>query len=97
MLAQTAKNFEVLLIDDGSTDGSGKLCEEYAAQDARIRVLHKENGGQGTARDMGLDHAQGEYICYLDSDDEMLPALRGAHTYEEFWKNFRKAKYESVP
>lgn len=139
VLAQTAKTFEVLLVDDGSTDGSGKLCEEYAAQDARIRVFYKENGGQGTARDMGLDHAQGEYICYLDSDDEMLPgllenalrmarehdadivcygyykqfldgngrpvsrsgpnlpALSGAYTYEEFWQNFRKAKYESVP
>lgn len=73
--AQTWQEFELLLVDDGSTDGSGQLCDEYAAQDARIRVLHKENGGQGSARDLALQHARGEYICYLDSDDEILPSL----------------------
>lgn len=73
--AQTWQDFELLLVDDGSTDDSGQLCDEYAAQDARIRVLHKENGGQGSARDLALQHARGEYICYLDSDDEILPSL----------------------
>ena len=61
--AQTWQDFEVWLVDDGSTDGSGELCDEYAAKDARIHALHKENGGQGSARDLGLDHAKGEYIC----------------------------------
>ena len=73
--AQTWQDFEVWLVDDGSTDGSGPLCDELAVKDARIHVLHKENGGQGLARDLGLDHAQGEYICYVDSDDEVLPNL----------------------
>lgn len=137
--AQTWQDFEVWLVDDGSTDGSGELCDEYAVKDARIHALHKENGGQGSARDLGLDHARGEYICYVDSDDEVLPdllenalrtareadadvvvygyykqfldkdgsalrrsgpnlpALSGVYTYEEFWQDFRKAKYESVP
>lgn len=137
--AQTWQDFEVWLVDDGSTDGSGELCDEYAVKDARIHALHKENGGQGSARDLGLDHARGEYICYVDSDDEVLPdllenalrtareadadvvvygyykqfldkdgsalrrsgpnlpALSGVYTYGEFWQDFRKAKYESVP
>mgnify|MGYP001341917040 CR=1 FL=1 len=73
--AQTWQDFEVWLVDDGSTDGSGELCDEYAVKDARIHALHKENGGQGSARDLGLDHARGEYICYVDSDDEVLPDL----------------------
>ena len=75
--AQTWQDFEVWLVDDGSTDGSGELCDEYAVKDARIHALHKENGGQGSARDLGLDHARGEYICYVDSDDEVLPDLLG--------------------
>lgn len=66
---QTYPNLEILLVDDGSTDRSGALCEEYAAQDERIRVFHKENGGPSEARNMGIRQANGEYFCFLDSDD----------------------------
>ena len=69
ILAQTFTDFELLLIDDGSTDCSGKICDEYAAKDSRVRVFHKENGGVSSARNMGLDNAQGEWITFVDSDD----------------------------
>lgn len=69
ILAQTFTDFELLLIDDGSKDGSGKICDEYAAKDSRVRVFHKENGGVSSARNVGLDNAQGEWIAFVDSDD----------------------------
>lgn len=69
ILAQTFQNFEVLLIDDGSPDNSGKICDEYAKKDSRVRVFHKENGGVCSARNVGLDNATGEYIAFVDSDD----------------------------
>ena len=69
VLAQTYKDFELLLIDDGSKDSSGTICDEYAAQDARVKVFHKENGGVSSARNVGLDHARGEWIMHLDGDD----------------------------
>ena len=69
ILAQTFTDFEVLLIDDGSKDGSGKICDEYSAKDSRIRVFHKENGGVSSARNLGLRNAQGEWIIFIDSDD----------------------------
>ena len=72
VLSQTYKDFELLLIDDGSTDSSGSICDEYAAQDARVRVFHKENGGVSSARNLGLDNAQGKYLMFLDSDDFWL-------------------------
>lgn len=71
VITQTYENLEILLIDDGSTDGSGKICDEYAQKDARIKVIHKENGGVSSARNMGLDLAQGEYIAFIDSDDRV--------------------------
>lgn len=73
ILSQSFTDFELLLVDDGSTDGSGAICEAYADKDDRIRVFHKENGGVSSARNLGLDEAKGEWICFVDSDDEMLP------------------------
>lgn len=69
LLAQTFTDFEILLIDDGSPDHSGIICDEYAAKDSRIRVFHKENGGVSSARNIGLDKSNGEWIVFVDSDD----------------------------
>lgn len=72
ILAQTYTDFELLLIDDGSADSSGAICDKYAEQDSRVRVFHKENGGVSSARNMGLDNAKGEWIAFVDSDDWVL-------------------------
>lgn len=69
ILAQEYKDFELLLIDDGSKDNSPAICDEYATKDDRVRVFHKENGGVSSARNVGLDYAQGEWITFIDSDD----------------------------
>lgn len=69
ILAQTYLNFELLLVDDGSPDNSGRICDEYALSDARVKVFHKENGGVSSARNLGIDNAQGEYLVFVDSDD----------------------------
>ena len=66
---QTYKNLEIILVDDGSTDNSSRICDEYALQDKRIKVIHKENGGVSSARNFGLNIAKGEYIGFVDSDD----------------------------
>ncbi len=68
---QTYKSLEIILVDDGSTDSSGDICDKYAALDNRIIVRHKVNGGQGSARNLGLDICKGDYITFLDSDDYM--------------------------
>lgn len=69
ILNQSYSNFELLLINDGSTDTSDDICEEFAEKDERIKVFHKENGGASSARNLGIDNAKGEYICFVDSDD----------------------------
>lgn len=69
ILAQTYTDFELILVDDGSPDRSGSICDAYAQQDARIRVIHKENGGVSTARNAGMKEAKGEWITFIDSDD----------------------------
>lgn len=73
ILRQSYTDFELLLIDDGSTDGSPALCDGFAAADGRVKVLHRANGGPSSARNAGLEQAAGKYITFADSDDELLP------------------------
>ena len=75
VLAQTYRDFELILVDDGSTDGSDVLCDRLAVRDARIRVIHKPNGGVASARNAGLDAVQGDYIGWIDSDDLISPIM----------------------
>lgn len=69
LLAQTYTNLEILLVDDGSTDSSGEICDEYAVKDDRVRVVHQQNQGAAGARNKGLNLASGEYVAFVDSDD----------------------------
>ncbi len=69
ILAQTYKDFELILVDDGSPDNSGAICDEYAKKDSRIKVIHKQNGGVSSARNAGIEIAKGEFINFVDSDD----------------------------
>ncbi|WP_313114945.1 glycosyltransferase family 2 protein [Aequorivita sediminis] len=71
ILNQKFNNLELILINDGSTDSSGHICDDYALNDRRIRVFHQENKGQGSARNLGLKHANGTYIIFVDSDDAL--------------------------
>lgn len=73
ILNQTYKNIEIILINDGSTDGSKELCDEIAKKDDRIMVIHKENGGVSETRNIGIDKSKGEYISFVDSDDYITP------------------------
>ena len=75
ILAQTYKNLEIILADDGSEDCSGLICDEYAQKDKRIKVIHKQNGGQQEARNAGIAVAQGELIGFVDSDDWIEPQM----------------------
>jgi len=79
--AQTYQNLEILLVDDGSTDGSGALCDELAKVDSRIRVFHKQNGGSSSARNLGIAEAKGTYVGFVDSDDYISDNM-----YELLWK-----------
>lgn len=69
ILAQTFTDFELILVDDGSKDNSGKICDEYAVKDSRVRVFHQENSGVAAARNNGIKNSNGEYICFVDADD----------------------------
>lgn len=83
--AQTYRRLEIILVDDGSTDGTGELCDELAREDDRIRVYHKENGGSSSARNLALKYAAGEYIGFVDSDDYVEPDM-----YEELLKAIQR-------
>lgn len=71
ILSQTFTDFELILVDDGSQDRSGDICDDYAQKDSRIKVIHKENGGAGSARNAGLDKSRGAYIMFVDPDDKL--------------------------
>lgn len=85
--SQTYQNLEILLVDDGSTDGTGQLCDELAKEDERIRVLHKENGGSSSARNLAIEQAKGEYLGFVDSDDYIEPDM-----YERLYEGIVKYK-----
>ena len=75
VIAQTFSDWELILVDDGSTDRSGAICDEYAAKDARVRVIHKENSGQADSRNIALRMARADLIGYVDSDDWIEPDM----------------------
>ena len=75
ILAQTYENLEILLVDDGTKDNSGAICDAYARQDARVKAIHKKNGGLSSARNAGIDAATGEYLSFVDSDDWIEPDM----------------------
>lgn len=77
LLAQTHKNIEIIMVDDGSTDNSGKICDEFAKIDGRIKVIHQRNAGVSAARNAGIEIATGDYIGFVDSDDYVLEEMYG--------------------
>ena len=87
LLAQSFRNWEIILVDDGSTDASGRLCDEFAREYPNVRVIHKTNGGLASARNQGLCHARGEYVAFVDSDDYVDP-----DTYEVLHRKCRDSK-----
>lgn len=91
ILAQDFGDYEIILVDDGSTDECGCLCDEWTKKDNRIKVIHKENAGLGYARNTGLYVAQGEYVFFVDSDDYIRPC-----TLSKVWKVIQKDKSEAI-
>ncbi|MEG1311454.1 MAG: glycosyltransferase [Romboutsia sp.] len=85
IINQTINDIEIILVNDGSTDNSGEIADNYAKNDQRIKVIHKENGGQGSARNKGIDIAKGEYIGFVDSDDWV-----DLDMYEKLYKNAKE-------
>ncbi len=107
ILGQTYSNLEVFLVDDGSPDHCGAICDAYAGRDARVKVIHKENGGLSDARNVAIDVARGEYITFVDSDDyvaetyvETLYRLVGKYGCEisvVLWQSFVEGSMPEVP
>ena len=89
LLEQTYKNIEIILVDDGSPDSCGKICDEYAAKDSRIKVIHQQNSGVAAARNAGLQEASGEYIGFVDPDDWVEPQM-----YERLLSRLKTANAE---
>ena len=73
VMEQSLSDWELILVDDGSTDGSAGICDGFVAADPRIRAFHKQNGGVSSARNLGLDEARGEWLAFLDADDRFYP------------------------
>lgn len=105
LINQTYKNIEIICVDDGSTDSSGRICDEYALKDSRIVVVHKENGGLSSARNTGNSYITGEYLMYLDSDDwidlntcEVALSIAKQHNADiVFWNYIREFANSSQP
>ena len=91
LIHQTLQEIEIILVDDGSTDSSPKICDEYSKKDSRIKVIHKQNAGLGMARNTGLDVATGEYVGFVDSDDFV-----DLNTYEKLYATAKKTNAEMV-
>lgn len=91
LVNQTLKELEFIFVNDGSPDSSSKIIKEYAKKDKRIKLLNKENGGQATARNLGLEHAKGEYIAFLDSDDYVKENM-----YETLYNRAKKDNLDIV-
>lgn len=97
LLAQTCEEIEILLIDDGSTDGSRELCDSLAASDRRITTIHKPNGGLSDARNAGLDRAKGDWILFVDGDDYLAPnAIRRLLEFAEPDVDFVQFLYQET-
>jgi glycosyltransferase involved in cell wall biosynthesis len=85
IVAQTFKDYECIIVDDGSTDGSAAICDEYEKKDSRFKVLHKENEGVSAARNVGIEYAEGEFITFVDSDDYLSSVyLRDLYDNKEY-------------
>ena len=93
VLNQSYKELEVILIDDGSTDRSGEICDFYAKKDGRVRVIHQENGGAARAKNAGLRIATGKYLSFVDSDDYLANNAYG-YMVEQIKKYQHKLSYE---
>lgn len=91
LLNQTLKDIEIIMVDDGSPDNCPKMCDEYAKNDNRVKVVHKKNGGLGFARNSGLEIAKGEYIAFVDSDDYV-----DLNMYEKLYKTAKEYNNEAV-
>ena len=95
ILNQAFSDIEVILVDDGTPDRCGEICDAYGEQDSRVKVIHKENGGLSDARNAGMPHASGEYIIFIDSDDyidvnmyEELLAAISSYVVDLVYSNF---------
>jgi len=105
VINQTYQNLEIICINDGSTDSSGKICDEYAAKDSRIKVLHKENGGLSSALNIGLKNFTGSYLGFVDSDDWVEPdmfevlhkSLKNSEAHISVAGYFKDTDAESIP